>query len=155
MLAFFLAANLAFAAFEPRLSSRPVANELLKWLRPDDRLVIYGEFDAGSSLGFYAHRLVWVYNGRYNGLEFGSHLAGAPRIFLTDSDFPSVWNGPGRVFLFVPPEQREQALLRLPRDRAWLAAEAGGKSLFVNQPLERGQRALESLVTRSDLGDRR
>ena len=145
MLAFFQSANLAYAAFEPRLSSRPLADELLKWLQPSDRLVIYGEFDAGSSLGFYAHRQAWIYNGRYNGLEFGSYLPDAPQIFLTDRDFPRVWDGPGRVFLFVPPEQRQQALLRLPLDRAYFVAEKGGKALFVNRPLEPGQLPVEAL----------
>jgi len=145
MLAFFHSANLAFAAFEPRLSSRPLADELLKWLQPDDRLVIYGEFEAGSSLSFYARRQAWIYNGRYNGLEFGSYLSDAPAIFLTDRDFPSLWRGPARVFLFVPPEQRQQALLRLPPDRAYVVAEKGGKALFVNQPLMSDQPSLETL----------
>jgi 4-amino-4-deoxy-L-arabinose transferase-like glycosyltransferase len=142
MLAFFLAANVGFAAFEPRLSSRTLADQLLKWLQPDDRLVIYGDFNAGSSLGFYAGRQVWIYNGRYNGLAFGSHLPGAPQIFLTDREFPGVWDGPGRAFLFVPPEQRREALLRLPLDRAYLVAESGGKAIYVNQPLLPGQLAL-------------
>ena len=144
MLAFFQSANAAYTTFEPRLSSRPVADELLKWLQPDDHLVIYGEFGAGSSLGFYAHRQVWIYNGRYNGLEFGSYLPDAPHIFLTDRDFPNLWNGPRRVFLFVPPEQRQQALSRLPLDRAFLVAEKGGKALFVNRPLESDQPTLET-----------
>jgi hypothetical protein len=145
MLAFFHSANLAFAAFEPRLSSRPLADDLLKWLQPNDRLVIYGEFEAGSSLSFYARRQAWIYNGRYNGLEFGSYLSDAPAIFLTDRDFPSLWRGPARVFLFVPPEQRQQALLRLPPDRAYVVAEKGGKALFVNQPLMSDQPSLETL----------
>jgi 4-amino-4-deoxy-L-arabinose transferase-like glycosyltransferase len=144
MLAFFQSANEAYATFEPRLSSRPLADELLTWLKPDDRVVIYGEFAAGSSLGFYTHRQVWIYNGRYNGLEFGSYLPDAPHIFLTDSDFPDLWNGPTRVFLFVPPEQRQQALQRLPLDRVYLVAEKGGKALFVNRPLESDQPTLET-----------
>jgi 4-amino-4-deoxy-L-arabinose transferase-like glycosyltransferase len=146
MLAFFHSANLAFAAFEPRLSSRPLADELVKWLQPDDRLVIYGEFDAGSSLSFYARRQAWIYNGRYNGLEFGSHLPDAPAIFLTDRDFPSLWRGPDRVFLFVPPEQRQEAFARLPFDRTYLVAEKGGKALLVNRPLVSGQLSLETLA---------
>jgi 4-amino-4-deoxy-L-arabinose transferase-like glycosyltransferase len=149
MLAFFLAANVAFAVFEPRLSSRPLADHLLKWLKPGDRLVVYGEFDAGSSLAFYTRRQAWIYNGRYNGLEFGSHFPDAPRIFLTDREFPSVWEGPARVFLFVPPEQRREALLRLPLDRAYLAAEAGGKALYVNRPLEPGQLTVATSNNRS------
>ena len=154
MLAFFHSANMAYATFEPRLSSRPLADELLKWLQPSDRLVIYGEFDAGSSLTFYTRRQAWIYNGRYNGLAYGSYLPDAPQIFLTDRDFPSVWDGPARVFMFVPPDQRQQALLRLPLDRAYFAAEKGGKALFVNRPLEPGQLSLEALVARSNPGAR-
>jgi 4-amino-4-deoxy-L-arabinose transferase-like glycosyltransferase len=152
MLAFFLAANVAFAAFEPRLSSRPLANQLLKWLAPSDRLVIYGEFDAGSSLAFYARRQAWIWNGRYNGLEFGSHFPDAPQIFLTDGEFPGVWDGPGRVFLFVPPEHRQNVLARLPLDHIYVVAEAGGKALLVNRPLEPGQLPLATLIARSDMG---
>jgi hypothetical protein len=152
MLAFFHSANMAYATFEPRLSSRPLADELLKWLQPSDRLVIYGEFDAGSSLTFYARRQAWIYNGRYNGLAYGSYLPDAPQIFLTDGDFPSVWEGPARVFMFVPPDQRQQALLRLPLDRAYFVGEKGGKALFVNRPLEPGQLSLEASVARSSSG---
>jgi 4-amino-4-deoxy-L-arabinose transferase-like glycosyltransferase len=148
MLAFFHSANLAYATFEPRLSSRPLADELLKWLHPSDRLVIYGEFDAGSSLTFYTRRQALIYNGRYNGLAFGSYFPDAPPIFLTDRDFPGVWDGPARVFMFVPPDQREQALQRLPLDRAYFVAERGGKALFVNRPLEPGQLSLGALVAR-------
>jgi 4-amino-4-deoxy-L-arabinose transferase-like glycosyltransferase len=149
MLAFFLAANVAFAAFEPRLSSRPLANQLLRWLQLDDRLIVYGDFDAGSSLGFYAQRQVWIYNGRYNGLAFGSYLPGAPQIFLTDREFPDIWDGSGRAFLFVPPDQRLEALVRLPLDRAYLAAESGGKAIYVNHPLVPGQLALAASTAQS------
>jgi len=149
MLGFFLAANAAFAAFEPRLSSRPLADQLLKWLHPDDRLAIYGDFSAGSSLGFYTGRQIWIYNGRYNGLAFGSFLPGAPQIFLTDREFPDVWDATGRVFLFVPLEQRREALLRLPLDRAYLVAESGGKAIYVNRPLVPGQLALAASTAQS------
>jgi hypothetical protein len=44
-----------------------------------------------------------------------------------------------RVFLFLPPEQRQQALLRLPLHRAHLVAEKSGMALFVNRPIELDQ----------------
>jgi 4-amino-4-deoxy-L-arabinose transferase-like glycosyltransferase len=144
MLAFLVTANVALAAFEPRLSSRPLAVQLLKRLQPGDRIVVYGEFDAASSLGFYVRRQLWIYNGRYNGLAFGSYLPGAPQIFLTDRDFPRIWSGPARVFLFVPPEWHGDALRRLPLDRTYALAEAGGKTIYANQPLVAGQPALAS-----------
>jgi hypothetical protein len=106
-------------------------------------VTIYVATAARQSL-YWLVRQVWIYNGQYNGLEFGSYLPDAPHIFLTDRDFPDLWNGPMRVFLFVPPEQRQQALLRLPLDRAHLVAEKGGKALFVNRPLECDQPAFQT-----------
>ena len=68
-------------------------------------------------------------------------------------NFPSVWDGPARVFMFVPPDQRQEALLRLPLDRGVTSSlRGGGKALFVNQPLEPGQLSLEALVARLKLG---
>ena len=149
MVGFFFSANLAYQAFEPRMSSRPLARAVLKQLQPDDQIVIYGEFDPGSSLSFYTRRKVWIYNGRYNGLEFGSYYPDAPRIFLTDNDFPAMWRGPHRVFLFVPPEQHEAALVRLPLDSTYLLAESGGKTIYLNRPLTPDQPTLAQLRPRA------
>lgn len=139
MAGFFFAANLALGAFEPEMSSRPLARAILPHLRPDDQIAIYGEFYGGSSIGFYTQRKTWIYNGRYSGLEFGSYSPDAPKIFLTDSDFPRLWNGPQRVFLFVPEKLRREAGLRLPADSTYLLAESGGKAVYVNRPVRPGQ----------------
>jgi len=133
MTLFCYAANLAFQAFEPRLSSRPLAAELGGMLAPGDRLVVYGEFEQACSFSFYTGRSAWIYRGRYNGLEFGSYFPDAPRIFLNDVQFADLWSGPSRIFLFVPPEQRESALLHLPPDTFHLVAAVGGKAVYANQ----------------------
>lgn len=135
----FFAANLAFAVFEPHMSSRPLARAILQYLKPDDRLAVYGEFDPASSVSFYTHRKMLVVNGRYNNLELGSYYPDAPHIFITDADFPAFWNSPERTFLVVPAEQREKAAERLPKDHTWLLMEAGNKAVYVNQPLRPGQ----------------
>src|SRR5439155_11344592 len=72
MTAFSYAANLAFQEFEPRLSSRPLAVDVAKLFTPQDRLVVYGEFEQACSFSFYLARPALIYNGRYNGLRFGS-----------------------------------------------------------------------------------
>ncbi len=132
MAAFLFVANQAFGIFEPYMSSKPLADVVNRYLQPNDAVAIYGEFGAGSSLAFYTDRRVWIYNGRYNNLEYGSRYADAPKIFLTDADFHSFWNSGRRVFLFVPPEQRDEARKRLLTASAWLLAESGGKQIYTN-----------------------
>ncbi|MGE0407409.1 MAG: hypothetical protein AB7O65_14020, partial [Candidatus Korobacteraceae bacterium] len=141
MAGFFLAANLAYARFEPHMSSRPLARAVLPHLRAGDQLAIYGEFDAGSSMAFYLHRRAFLYNGRYNNLEFGSRYPDAPRIFLNDAEFRALWLGSQRIFLFVPQNKRAEAEEHLRRLPKWAVVEMGGKIVYVNHPLEAGQRA--------------
>jgi hypothetical protein len=140
MLVFFYAANLAFQTFEPRLSSRPLAANAMKILTPDDHLIVYGEFAQACSFSFYLGRgPMWIYNGRYNGLEFGSHFADAPQIFLDDEQFDALWTSTERTFLFVPPEQRGDALAQLSRTHKFFVSESGSKTLYANQPIGRTQ----------------
>jgi 4-amino-4-deoxy-L-arabinose transferase-like glycosyltransferase len=143
--AFMFAANAGFAAFEPQMSSRPLAEKLRPLLRPEDQLVIYGEFYGGPTMSFYTHKKVWLYNGRYNGLEFGSYFPDAPKIFLTDTEFPAFWRGPQRVFLFAPQNLRRAVLMRLPPESSYLVAEMGGRALYVNRPLTPDQPSLAQL----------
>jgi hypothetical protein len=46
------------------------------------------------------------------------------------------------MFLVVPPEQREAANQRLPKNHTWLLMESGGKAVYVNHPLTPGQPSL-------------
>jgi 4-amino-4-deoxy-L-arabinose transferase-like glycosyltransferase len=142
MAVFVFAANLAFGVFEPHMSSRPLAQAILKHLHTGDQIAVYGEFDPASSVSFYTHRQLLVWNGRYNNLELGSHYPDAPKIFFTDETFPALWRGPARVFLVVPQEQRQAAYERLPKNHTWLLIESGGKAVYVNQPLSPGQPSL-------------
>jgi 4-amino-4-deoxy-L-arabinose transferase-like glycosyltransferase len=147
---FFFAANLAYQVFEPHMSSKPLADALAPHLRPSDALVLYGEYYGGCALGFYTHRQVLLFNGRHGALEFGSYYPDAPKIFLDDHDFPGLWNGPRRVFLFVPPHEKQGALVRLPAESTYVLAESGGKTILVNQPLRAGQPSLAQRAARGD-----
>jgi hypothetical protein len=134
MAVFFLAANIALGVFGPYLSTQTLAQKLVPQLRPEDAIAIYGEYDASSSVAFYTHRRLLIWNGRKNNLEPGSYYPDAPRIFLTDAEFPKLWGGSRRVFLFVPEDQRAEAQKRLPAAGTYLLAESGGKALYSNQP---------------------
>lgn len=139
MIVLLFAANMAYRRFEPQLSSRSLAMELNKYLRPGDRLVVYGDFAASSSLAFYTHRQLCMYNAPYSELEYGSRFPDAPKIFFNDQDFSSLWNGTDRVFLIVPSGQLQNAQARLPLNATWLFDKSGGKTAFLNQPLNAGQ----------------
>jgi len=143
------AASDAYRAFEPHLSSRVLAAEIARYLRPEDQLLLYGDFYKSCTVSFYTHRKAWIWNGRYNALEFGSYYPDAPKIFLTDQGFPAFWRGPYRVFLAVPGLYRREALLRLPADSTYLLASQGGKAVFVNQRVTPGQPTLAQLRSNS------
>jgi len=133
MAVFIFAANIALGVFGPYLSTQALAQKLAPQLRPEDTIAIYGEYDASSSVAFYTHRHLLIWNGRKNNLEAGSYYPDAPHIFLTDADFPVLWGGSRRVFLFVPEDQRAEAQKRLPAAGTYLLAESGGKALYSNQ----------------------
>jgi 4-amino-4-deoxy-L-arabinose transferase-like glycosyltransferase len=135
MAVFFFAANIALGVFGPYLSTRALAVKIMPQLRAEDAIVIYDEYDASSSVAFYTHRQVLIWNGRRNNLAAGSKYPDAPDIFLTDAQFPALWNGGKRVFLFVPAEKRKDVEKRLPAAGTYLLAESGGKALYANQPV--------------------
>lgn len=144
---FFFAANWAFAKFSPRMSSQKLAAAILPDLRPQDQVVLYGDLGLGSSIPFYTHRHVWIYNGLVgSNLEFGSKFADAPPTFLNDASFPALWRSPVRVFLFVPEELKKDAFARLPAGSSYLVKEYGGKFMFVNQPLRPDMPTLATLL---------
>lgn len=143
MAAFFFFANSALGVFSTKLSSRDLADDILPYLRPQDQIVQYGDFNYGSSIPYYTHRQVWLYNGRYaTNLDYGSKYADAPKIFLDDSTFPQFWRGPERIFIFVHEDIRDAAFQRLPPDGTYLFAESGGKYIFVNQRVREGMKTL-------------
>jgi 4-amino-4-deoxy-L-arabinose transferase-like glycosyltransferase len=135
MTGFFRAAYIANNDFESSLSSRALAVEINKTLRPEDQIALYGDIRVGPSVAFYCRRRVLLYNATGSNLEFGSHYPDAPKTFFTDRDFPQLWSGPQRILLVVPADKNEEALERLPKYSTWTLAAAGGKTVYVNQPL--------------------
>jgi 4-amino-4-deoxy-L-arabinose transferase-like glycosyltransferase len=147
MAVFYFAANWAFQKFEPRMSSRQLADAILPYLRPQDQIVQYGDFNSGSSIPFYTHRHVWIFNGCIGtNLEFGSKYPDVPPTFLDDRQFPAFWQSSNRIFLFVPEEFAPAAISRLPPNGSYLLAASGGKYIFANQLLRPDLPSLASLL---------
>jgi hypothetical protein len=110
------AANLALAAsmllilscaheglkrFYPILGSKDLAEAIACVRGPGDRVLIDGEFTAGSSLVFYLREPVHLVSGRVNTLWYGSFWPDAPPIFETEASLRTLWRGQGRVFLLT------------------------------------------------------
>jgi 4-amino-4-deoxy-L-arabinose transferase-like glycosyltransferase len=133
MVGFFVAANLSYRAFEPSLSSRALAMEINKILRPGDQIAIYGDIRVAPSIAFYSHRRLLLYNATASDLEFGSHYADAPKTFFDDHAFHRLWAGAARVLLVVPADKNAEALERLPKGSTRLLVSAGGKTVYANR----------------------
>ncbi len=119
------------------MSSHELARAVEPYLRPQDQLLVRGEFDSASSLVFYTgRRRAFVWHETYHTLESMAKLfPDSPPIFLDDAAVTAMWRGPVRVFLFVPPELKEKTLADLPADGTFLLEEFGGKAIYVNERL--------------------
>ena len=135
MVGLFGASNLAYRALEPSLSSRALALEINKTLRPDDRLVLYGDLRVAPGVAFYCNRHVLLYNAAESNLvvRIPVRRRAAPKVFFSDRDFPGLWAGPDRVLLVVPAHKKEEVLKKLPPGSARVLAERGGKTAYVNR----------------------
>lgn len=126
---FLIAAHQALVTFSPVLSSAALADSVRPRLQPGDVIVLDGEFESGSTLGFYLQRQVRILNGRSSNLWYGSFFPDAPRIFDDDASFAQLWSGQRRVYLLTdaahPPH--------LP-SAAYTLAQSSGKVILSNQP---------------------
>ncbi len=128
-LGFLLAAHLGLQIFSPILSSRVLASAILPVLQPSDIILLNGEYESGSTLGFYLRRAdLHILNGRSSNLWYGSFFTDAPPIFEDNVTLPILWSGHRRVFLLTDAEHAPP----LPTP-SFLIAHAGGKEILSNQ----------------------
>lgn len=125
-------AHMALGVFEPYLSSKGLANSIKQRLATGDVVVINGEYDSGSSLGFYLPQKLLMLNGQMAGLEFGSRYPDAPKVFINDSEFAELWRGDKRVFLFTA-DRDFAAVKSAVTGEMFKIASAGEKSVYSNR----------------------
>ncbi len=128
---FLLAAHLGLQIFSPVLTSYKLAMAIAPELKSDDLVVIHGEYESGSTLGFYLHRNdIHILNGRSSNLWYGSFFPDAPPIFEDDASLRLKWLGVRRIFLW---QDLDQPIPSLP-GKAYFIAQSGGKEILSNQP---------------------
>ena len=130
MVLFFHASRLALKVFDPYLSSRALAEALVR--EPQGRLVVDGAYYSFSSVFFYANRDAMLLNGRVNNLEYGSYAPGAPQVFITDPQFATMWSTSTPCYLVTDGTQLSRLSALVGADRLHQVAESGGKFLFSN-----------------------
>jgi 4-amino-4-deoxy-L-arabinose transferase-like glycosyltransferase len=129
--AFLLAAHVGLQIFSPVLSSRQLATAIAPELKPDDLIVIHGEYESASTLGFYLHRSdLHILDGRSSNLWYGSFFPDAPPIFEDARSLKVKWLEPRRIFLW---QDLSQPVPALP-GKIHFIAQSGGKEILSNQP---------------------
>ena len=131
MILFFHAARLAMVAFDPYLSSRPLADAFLR--APEGKLVVEGHDYPFSSVIFYADRSALLLNGRRQNLVYGSYAPGAPDVFLDDAGWKALWLKGERCYLVTKETQRPRLEHLVGPAALHVILSSGGKLLLSNQ----------------------
>jgi 4-amino-4-deoxy-L-arabinose transferase-like glycosyltransferase len=133
MILFFHAARLAMAAFDPYLSSRPLAEAILK--SPAGTLIVDHHYFTFSSIFFYTGRTALLRNGRFNNMVYGAAAPDAPDVFIDDSQFKDLWLKPERSYIVASQNVVPQLESLVGSERLNLVSASGGKILLTNRPL--------------------
>ena len=133
MVLFFHAARLAMAVFDPYMSSRPLAEAILK--SPEGTLIIDHHYYTFSSVFFYTNRTALLRNGRFHNLEYGAYAPGAPDVFIDDSQFKNLWLKPERSYIVAMENVVPQLESIVGAAHLNMVATSGGKVVLTNNPI--------------------
>jgi len=124
--------HVSLNVFYPVLGSKPIAAAIQKHLQPGEQIVSDGEYSGTSSVNFYTEKQLLIWNGRINGLWYGSLFPDAPQIFLDDAQFAALWSGPTRVYLVTGNEKRKESVAKI--GPTYVLTKSGGKFALSNRP---------------------
>jgi 4-amino-4-deoxy-L-arabinose transferase-like glycosyltransferase len=141
---FLVAAHIAFARFEPMLSSKQLADTILAKGAPTDTFIVYGDQSNASSMIFYTHnffhkpaKLVMQpcsQFGEGSSLLWGSCWPDAPKIFLSEDQLRQQWGTGERKWLFAQDTQ-QQKVQQLLAGRLYPVQSIADKALWTDRPL--------------------
>ena len=132
MIVFIECAHVALGVFAPVLGSEPLAAAIQRDLKPGEQIICDGEYANASSVNFYTGQQMLIFNGRINGLWYGSLFPDADPIFIDDVQLARLWSAPERVYFVTGSDARAAYLQKI--GPAQELARAGGKSVFSNRP---------------------
>ncbi len=130
MVLFFHAARLALVAFDPYLSSRPLAKAFLA--APPGKLIVDHHYYHFSSVIFYTGQDPLLLNGKFFNLEYGAAAPGAPAVFLSDSEFKTLWTSGNRYYLVASQKGADRIESLVGKENFETVSTSGGKFLLTN-----------------------
>jgi hypothetical protein len=141
---FLVAAHIAFARFEPMLSSKQLADVIVQKGSPADSFIIYGDQSDASSVVFYTHNFLGkpaylVFepcspHGAGSSLLWGSCYPDAPKIFLSEDQLSKEWGTGERKWLFAQDTFQPKAE-QLLAGRLYPVKSIADKALWTDRPL--------------------
>jgi 4-amino-4-deoxy-L-arabinose transferase-like glycosyltransferase len=142
---FLIAAHIAFARFEPMLSSKQLADTIVNKGSRTDSFIIYGDQSDASSVVFYTHKFLQkpAYivlepcspHGNGSSLLWGSCYPDAPKIFLSDDQLSKMWGTGERKWLFAQDANQPKAE-QLLSGRLYHVQSIADKALWTDRPLK-------------------
>ena len=131
MILFIECVHVSLGVFYPILGSQPLAAAIEGTIQPGEQIICDGEYANASSVNFYSGRQMLIFNGRINGLWYGSLFPDAPSIFLDDFRLAQLWTGPNRVYFVTGDDRRRKFLEKF--GPAYELAKASRKSVLTNR----------------------
>lgn len=141
---FLIAAHIAFARFEPMLSSKPMADTLLSKAAQSDQFIIYGDQADASSVVFYTDKLFHKPTllvgercspyGVGSTMVWGSCWPDAPRVFISEQELVSEWGKGNRKWLFAQ-DANQQKAMQLLGSKLIAVQTIADKTLWTDRPL--------------------
>jgi len=142
---FLIAAHIAFARFEPMLSSKQLADTIEQKGSPADTFIIYGDQSDASSVIFYAHHFFQKPadivmqpcspHGEGSSLLWGSCYPDAPHIFLSEEQLAKAWGTGERKWLFAQ-DTNQAKVEQLLAGRLIPVQSIADKTLWTDRPLQ-------------------
>ncbi len=138
MIVFFQGARLAMVRFDPLLSSREMAELIVKDEANSGgvgQVIVDHHYYTFSSIAFYTGQPELLLNGRWNNFEYGSNAPGVPDVFIDDAKLKELWFQPQRYYLVAKADQMLRFDDLLGRGSFQVMDISGGKVLLSNAPL--------------------
>jgi 4-amino-4-deoxy-L-arabinose transferase-like glycosyltransferase len=142
---FLIAAHIAFARFEPMLSSKQLADTIVQKGSPTDTFIVFGDQSDASSVVYYTHNflgkpasLVVEPCSQHNegsSLLWGSCYPDAPKIFLSEDQLSKAWGTGERKWLFAQDTNQPKAE-QLLAGRLFPVQSIADKALWTDRPLK-------------------
>lgn len=133
MILFFQAARIALVRFDNYLGSYPLAQKLLA--SPPGELIEANSYYSFSSVFFYTNRMALLFNGRNNNLEYGSYAPDAPKVFIGDQQFQSLWMRPERYYMLTYGSEMPHLQQLVGRQALYVVAKNSDNFLLSNHPV--------------------